>query len=180
MAAQGASAFRRIRKGIRAALGDRRVEALVNFRATLALRVVNSVFQRILRLNGNVPWQVHFTSRVTCPERIGIHPSVRASFGMSPCCYVQAGNGIRIGEGSMFGPGVKIISADHDREHLDRHLPGPPIIIGRHCWIGANAVILPGTVLEDSVTVAAGSVVRGCVRTGTTVAGVPARVVRER
>jgi len=158
-------------------LGTNGVEALAAVRATLPVRIVNTVFQRLFRVNANVPWQVHFTSRVTRPERIFIHPSVQVSFRMSPGCYLQGGNGIRIGEGSLFGPGVKMISANHDREELGRHVPGPPIIIGRKCWIGANAVILPGTILEDFVTVAAGSVVNGRVESGATVAGVPARAI---
>jgi acetyltransferase-like isoleucine patch superfamily enzyme len=50
--------------------------------------------------------------------------------------------------------------------------------IGSGSWLGANVVILPGTVLGDHVVVAAGAVVRGEFPDHCVVAGVPARIVR--
>ena len=50
--------------------------------------------------------------------------------------------------------------------------------IGSGCWIGANAVILPGTVLGRNVVVAAGSVVRGEFPDHCVVGGVPAKMLR--
>ena len=50
--------------------------------------------------------------------------------------------------------------------------------IGAGSWLGARAVILPGTTLGRNVVVAAGSVVRGDVPDHAVVAGVPAKVVR--
>jgi len=85
---------------------------------------------------------------------------VELSFLLSGGCYIQAGNGIIIGDNVMFGPGVKIISANHDVSNKDRRwIKKRPIRIGDNCWIGANSVILPGVILGDNTIVGAGTVV---------------------
>lgn len=135
-------------------------------------------FKHVLRVNTRVPWPVHFTSRVVCPERVR---RGRATYpGDMPACYIQAINGIEIGDETILAPGVGLISANHDPENLDRHLPCEPIRIGRHCWIGMNAVILPGVQLGDYTVVGAGAVVTRSFPQGhCVVAGNPARIIRE-
>jgi acetyltransferase-like isoleucine patch superfamily enzyme len=132
--------------------------------------------QRILGINGDVPWMVHFTSTVVMPSKshLQIGDRVWVSFAVSGGCYVQAANGIRIGARTIFAPGVKIISANHSVGNLDSWEPAPPLIIGEDCWIGANAVILPGVQLGDRVVVGAGAVVTKSVSSDCVVAGVPA------
>ena len=139
-------------------------------------RFVNFIFQRILRQNADSPWSVHYTSRVTLPHKIKIGDGVAKSFMLSGGCYIQGGNGIEIGEGTIFAPGVKIISANHDPHNLrQKWISERPIKIGRHCWIGANAVILPGVELGDHVIVGAGTVVTKAFPDGATIVGNPAR-----
>lgn len=53
-----------------------------------------------------------------------------------------------------------------------------PIVIGKGCWIGARATILPGVTLGDGCVIAAGSVVNMDCNQNTLYAGVPAREVR--
>jgi acetyltransferase-like isoleucine patch superfamily enzyme len=50
--------------------------------------------------------------------------------------------------------------------------------IGRHCFIGARSIILPGITIGDESVVAAGSVVTKDVPPRSLVAGNPARVIR--
>lgn len=110
-----------------------------------------------MRQNTRVPWPVHFTSQVICPERVKLG---RHTFpGDSPHCYIQAVNGIEVGDYTNLAPGVGLISANHDLRDNARHIPGPPIKLGAHCWIGINAVILPGVELGDRTVVGAGAVV---------------------
>ena len=93
--------------------------------------------------------------------------------------YPQGINGIEIGDDTIFAPGVKIISANHSISNLDSHEKAPPVKIGKNCWLGANAVILPGVVLGDNVTVGAGSVVTKSFESNVILGGVPAKVIKK-
>ncbi len=141
-------------------------------------RLLNFIVQRIVGVNRDCRWSVHFTSRVTTSHRLVVHPSVYPSFALSGGCYIQGINGVEIGEGTIFAPGVKLISANHDPLNPATWDSAPPIRIGKHCWIAANAVILPGVTLGDRVVVGAGSVVTRSFDGGCVVAGVPARMLR--
>lgn len=140
------------------------------------LWLLNFVVQRIFGINGDSPWTVHYTSRVISPEQIRIGKDVWVSFAVSGNCYLQAGNGIIIGDETIFAPGVKIISANHDPRAQMRWIPSAPIEIGSECWIGANAVILPGVKLADGCVVGAGAVVTKSFPAHSTIVGVPAQL----
>ncbi|MDF1855343.1 CatB-related O-acetyltransferase [Pseudooceanicola sp.] len=58
--------------------------------------------------------------------------------------------------------------------------PKPDTVIGADCWIGRDALILPGAVLGHGVIVQAGAVVRGHVPDYAIVGGNPAQVIRMR
>jgi acetyltransferase-like isoleucine patch superfamily enzyme len=58
-------------------------------------------------------------------------------------------------------------------------IPGEPVIISDHVWIGANSVILKGVTIGEGAIVGAGSVVTKDVPPYTIVAGNPARIIRE-
>lgn len=135
-------------------------------------------FFQLIGINFHVPWPVHFTSTVHSPERIvlgkGVYP------GDSPGCYLQAINGIELGDYTNLGPGVGLISANHDPNDNDSWLSAPPIRLGKRCWVGMNAVILPGVQLGDGTIVGAGAIVTRSFPNGNCViAGNPARVVKE-
>lgn len=99
---------------------------------------------------------------------------------------LRAAGGIRIGAKCLISQGVSIISANHSID------PGTPItdqpsrtdkkgvVIHDDVWIGTNATILPGVVIGTGAIIAAGSVVTNSVPQYTIVAGVPARIVKER
>jgi len=140
---------------------------------------VNNFFQSIFKLNSDVPFQVHFTSIVITGKGIFAGRNIWKSFALSGGCYIQGGNGIYIGDDTIFAPGVKIISANHDPKMLMAWSDGPPIRIGCRCWIGANAVILPGVELGDGCVIGAGAVVTGNVLSGCIAAGNPATVKRK-
>lgn len=55
-----------------------------------------------------------------------------------------------------------------------------PVFIGKHCIVGAGAVLLPGSKLEMGVAVGALSLVKGHLESFMIYAGCPARPVKER
>ncbi|MFY8188317.1 MAG: acyltransferase [Flavobacterium sp.] len=132
-------------------------------------------FKYFFGLNRASKIKINFTSTVICPENIKLGRNVEKSFIVSGNCYFQAVNGIEIGDDTIFAPGVKIISANHDLQNHG-HIKAEGIKIGSHCWIGANVVILPGVHLGDHTIVGAGSVVtKSFVEGNITIKGVPAR-----
>lgn len=142
------------------------------------LWLLNAFCQRVLRINSQIPWNVHFTSCVKGNLKIG--DKVAASFAVSGGCYIQAINGIEIGDETLFAPGVKIVSANHSLENLAIAEESPPIRIGKRVWIGANAVILPGIEIGDDAVIGAGSIVTKNVVSGAVVGGNPAHLIRMR
>lgn len=53
-----------------------------------------------------------------------------------------------------------------------------PVSIGNNVWIGAKAIILPGSVIGDHCVIAAGSIVTSEIPAKTLAAGIPAKVIK--
>ena len=70
---------------------------------------------------------------------------------------------IYVGDYTMFGPNVTVATAGHPmlpelREKLYQY--NMPVHIGKRCWIGAGAVILPRKVtIGNDTVIGAGSVI---------------------
>jgi acetyltransferase-like isoleucine patch superfamily enzyme len=150
------------------------IEKLWKIPVPPGLWLLNKFCQNILDFNCEIPWMVHFTSSVGGGEII-IGENVWISFAVSGGCYIQGGNGINIGDNTIFAPGVKIISANHVSGDFIHWEKAEPILIGKNCWIGANAIILPGVKLGDNVIVGAGSVVTKSFPSNSIVVGNPAK-----
>jgi acetyltransferase-like isoleucine patch superfamily enzyme len=145
----------------------------------ISLALINIFFQRILRLNGNTPWMVHFTSHVICPKKIKIGKNVERSFARSGNCYIQGLNGITLKDNVLFGPGVKIISSNHGFTDHKIIQPEESIEVGEHTWLGANAIVLPGIKIGNNCIVGAGSVVTKSFPDNCVIAGNPAKIIRQ-
>lgn len=134
--------------------------------------------QKVLRVNGAVPWPVHFTSRVLWHSNISV--GYCCSPGLSGCCYIQARNRIIIGNNFRMGPGCGLISANHHPDDYDQHTVDPPIEIGNNVWLGMNVVVLPGVKIGDNVIVAANSVVSDNIPSNVIAGGTPCRILKEK
>src|SRR5690606_41765287 len=98
----------------------------------------------------------------------------------SPGVYTNARNGFVIGDYSNIGPIVGIVSSNHDFVNNELHTQSRPIEIGRFCWLGMGAVVLPEVVLGDFTIVGAGAVVTKSFPEGyCVIAGNPATVIKQ-
>ncbi|HEU4641931.1 MAG TPA: sugar O-acetyltransferase [Gemmatimonadaceae bacterium] len=88
---------------------------------------------------------------------------------------------VRIGDYSLFGPGVQILTPLHpmNAELRRRREYGEPIEIGSDVWVGGGALILAGVRIGSRAVIGAGSVVTRDVPEGVFAAGNPCRVIRE-
>ena len=72
---------------------------------------------------------------------------------------------IEIGDNVQLSPNVQIYDHDHDYRTSGGIKAGKyrtdSVKIGNNVWIGANTVILRGTVLGDNCVIGAGSVIKG-------------------
>ncbi len=89
--------------------------------------------------------------------------------------------GIFVGDDVLLGPNVTIATANHplDPGLRSRGLQyNRDVHIGNCVWIGAGAVVLPGTHIGGSTVIGAGSVVTRDIPAGVLAAGNPCRVLR--
>ncbi len=118
---------------------------------------------------------------VFSPERLVLGNDCRINRNV----YVNARSGVTIGDDVTLSYGSKIISTGYD---IDRwmstgekvHIVDAPVTIGNHCWIGTDAIILPGVnITGEYVVVAAGAVVtKDITESKVVVGGVPAKIIK--
>lgn len=99
-----------------------------------------------------------------------IDPTVEMSLSAKPDTNFP--QGVHIGAYTYVAFNARIMTHDRTRG-LYVHTR-----IGRNCFIGGNAIILPGITIGDNCVVAAGSVVTRDVPTGSIIGGNPARILR--
>ena len=132
--------------------------------------------QMVLGHYRDADWPIHHTSTVSGLQNIEC--GIETSPGYSPGNYIQAIGKIYIGDYTQIAPNVGIISANHDLYDLRRHIPSV-VKIGKYCWIGMGAIILPGVELGDFTIVGAGAVVTKSFPGGYgVVAGNPAKMIK--
>lgn len=157
----------------------------ISARGVWGLYLVNFVFQHLLRITSRRVPLLHFTNVISADrgfQLVGSGVFAERCLRINGGIMIQASNGVRLDRSTLLGPGVKIVSGNHDLEDFSApSAPGDPVEIGANCWIGANAVILSGVRLLPGTIVGAGSVVTRSVGEGNViVAGNPARIVRRR
>lgn len=89
---------------------------------------------------------------------------------------------IYVGDYTMIGPNVTIATAGHPLlPELRRqgYQYNKSIRIGRNCWIGAGAVIVPGVHIGDNAVIGAGSIVTKDIPLDVVAVGNPCKVLRE-
>ena len=147
------------------------------YKLNIRLILQYAILQKLIGFNRFVSWPVHFTSTVLCADRI--EKGDNCDPGDSPANYIQAFNGVKFGSTIELGPGVKIISANHDTSDFLESKKERSIEIGSNTWIGANSVIMPGVHIGKHVVIGAGSIVTKDIPSNSVAVGNPCRVIRK-
>ncbi len=122
----------------------------------------------------NTIFYVKNKGKVTLGEKCGIS-------GVSFCAVEE----ITVGDRVQIGANTKIMDNDmHSLDPIERanderkNIKHAPVRIGNDCFIGAQSIILKGTVLGDNCIVGAGSVVHGVFPDNVVIAGNPAKIIK--
>lgn len=89
---------------------------------------------------------------------------------------------IYIGDHTMIGPNVVIATGGHPllpELRQKGYQYNVPVHIGKNCWIGAGAIIVPGITIGDHSVIGAGSVVTKDIPSNVLAVGNPCKVLRE-
>lgn len=104
--------------------------------------------------------------------------NVYANFGLTMVDDTH----IYVEDYTLFAPNVVVATAGHpiDPELRARGLQyNAAVHIGKNCWIGAGALIMPGVTIGDNTVIGAGSVVTKDIPSGVVAVGNPCQVMRE-
>jgi maltose O-acetyltransferase len=112
-----------------------------------------------------------------CDYGSNIHLGTRVFFNFN--CTVLDVCEVRIGDYTLFGPGVQILTPLHPRDATLRREQeyGKPIEIGADVWVGGGALILAGVRIGSRSIIGAGSVVSRDIPDDVLAVGNPCRVI---
>jgi acetyltransferase-like isoleucine patch superfamily enzyme len=161
------------------------------------------------RLGPDIPlthWRLHFksTARALCKSKFkhfGDGAQFRAGAYAVFCSQISLGRrviirpgsqlmadsyqGITIEDDVMLGAGIHIYVNNHRFDDttvpiIDQdYYPSAAVVLGKGCWVGANAIILPGVTVGENSVIGAGSVVTKSIPARVVAVGCPAKVIRE-
>jgi maltose O-acetyltransferase len=134
------------------------------------------ILQKLFGTGGDTVWM---QPPFYCDYGSNIHLGTRVFFNFN--CVVLDVCEVRIGDYTLFGPGVQILTPMHPLDAaLRREVEyGKPIEIGSDVWVGGGALILAGVRIGSRAVIGAGSVVTRDIPEGVFAAGNPCRVIRD-
>jgi virginiamycin A acetyltransferase len=108
-------------------------------------------------------------------------------------CYINSGtviysgNGVTLGKGVLVAANCTLAAANHEYRFNDKTILGGGfipskggIIIEDDVWLGANSVVLDGSIIRKGAVVGAGSLVRGELEEYGVYVGVPLKLIGKR
>lgn len=120
---------------------------------------------------------------ITCSRiSIGKNVVIRAGCNLSTEARDEAA--IIIEDDVMLGPGVHIYTNNHRFDNPDIPViqqgdsPSKKVVLRKGCWVGANAILLPGVTIGENSVIGAGSVVTKTIPPRVLAAGNPARILK--
>jgi acetyltransferase-like isoleucine patch superfamily enzyme len=127
-----------------------------------------------------------YSRTIICARVAGAEIIIGSQVGISGAT-IYARKSIIIGDNTLIGGNVKILDNDfHPLEvearnsNIKEKIKARPIVIGKNCFIGCNAIILKGASLGDGCVVGAGAVVNGIFEPESMILGNPGRDTRKK
>ncbi len=114
-----------------------------------------------------------------CDYGTNIHFGQRVFLNFN--CVILDVAPVCIGDFTLFGPGVQLLTATHPLDAAERRSGleyAKPITIGADVWIGGGVIVCPGVSIGDRSVIGAGSIVTKDIPSDVIAAGNPARVLR--
>lgn len=147
---------------------------------------INALSEYGVTIGNNVTIAKHTTIQCTGVIRnLGQGLIMGHNSALGAYSFIGAQGGVNIGSDVIMGPRVSFHAENHNYEdtRIPIRLQGESrkgIVIDNDCWIGADSTILDGVHIGQGCIVAAGSVVTKSIPPYSIVAGVPARVIKQR
>ena len=118
------------------------------------------IYRNNIKIGRNTTWRKRFN--ITADKNASIIIGDNCFFNND--CSINAIGKIEIGEGCLIGENVKMY--DHNHRFCKINIPIKnqgfsvgQVIIGKHCWIGSNVIILKGTNIGDNCVIGAGCII---------------------
>lgn len=153
-------------------------------RSLLPIFIISLFCKYLLRLNVKSPLIVHYCNRIAGSSELTVmgedYPVYLSLLTNTGIFINTSSSGVTIHSSCFIAAGAKIYAGQHDPYMLKAQATaGPPVVLGKDCWLGANSVILPGVCLGPRTIVGAGAVVTKSFPEGNVIlAGVPAKAIR--
>lgn len=114
----------------------------------------------IINFNGSATIMENSKIAVRNGGKICIGNNFFANRNFSCVCY----NNILIKDNVSIGPNVAVYDHDHcfdENGKTNKGYKTGSIIIGNNVWIGAGAILLRDTIIEDNCVIGAGTIIKG-------------------
>lgn len=130
-----------------------------------------------------------------CGDNVSIHPGVYIfnineliignNVSIHPMCYLECHGGISIGNDVSIAHSTSILSTSHNFRILtepinNQGVSNCPVAIADNVWVGCKVTILGNVNISTGVVIGANSLVNSDIQKNSIVAGVPARMIKER
>ena len=144
-------------------------------RALYGSRYVSKLVERIspratVRLFGKGRVKIGYNIELSPSVNIQVHGNGFLSIGdrvyMNRGCMVSCHGKVNIGDGCMFGPGVKIFDNNHRFGRLSgvtTDLNIGTVTVGRNCWIASDVILLKGAQIGDNSVIGAGCIINSSI-----------------
>lgn len=144
--------------------------------AVIPFWCVRKFFYKISGLKLGKDARIGLHTRVIRPARIVIGDRTI----INEYCYLDGRGGLQVGDDCSISIYTKIITASHRVNSLEFSYCENSVKINNLVWVGCEAIILDGSLIEKGCIIGAGAVIKGTTEPFGIYIGNPATKIRER